>query len=105
VTFDQYPYVASDRGLIREGMIADITVFDPTTVTDKATFERQHQYPVGIDYAIVNGQLSLQKANGQESGLAGYSFGGSPLETSPTFIGLQIKKETKENETHRPPMR
>ncbi len=51
----------ADRGLIREGMIADITVFDPTTVTDKATFERPHQYPVGIDYVIVNGQLALSK--------------------------------------------
>jgi N-acyl-D-aspartate/D-glutamate deacylase len=50
-----------DRGLIREGMIADITVFNPATVMDKATFQKPHQYPIGIDYVIVNGQLALSK--------------------------------------------
>ena len=49
----------SDRGLIREGMIADLTVFNPATVKDKATFEKPHQYPEGIDYVIVNGQLAV----------------------------------------------
>jgi N-acyl-D-aspartate/D-glutamate deacylase len=50
-----------DRSLIREGMIADITVFNPATVMDQATFEKPHQYPVGIDYVIVNGQLASSK--------------------------------------------
>jgi len=48
-----------DRGLIREGMVADITVFDPATVKDKATFQKPHQYPQGIEHVIVNGQPAV----------------------------------------------
>lgn len=48
-----------DRGLVREGMAADLVIFDEKTVADRATFERPHQYPVGILYVIVNGKLVL----------------------------------------------
>ena len=58
------------RGLIKEGMFADITVFDPTKVIDTATFESPNQYPVGIDYVIVNGKLSVDKGQ-RSSALAG----------------------------------
>ncbi len=44
-----------DRGLLRVGRKADITVFDPDRVADRATFENPHQYPVGILCVIVNG--------------------------------------------------
>jgi dihydroorotase/N-acyl-D-amino-acid deacylase len=44
-----------DRGQVADGMYADIVVFDPATVEDRATFEDPHQYPVGIDYVLVNG--------------------------------------------------
>ena len=44
-----------DRGLLRAGKKADITLFDPDRVADRATFENPHQYPVGIEYVIVNG--------------------------------------------------
>jgi len=47
------------RGLIREGYFADITIFDPKTVIDRATFEEPNQYPVGINYVIVNGQIEV----------------------------------------------
>lgn len=48
-----------DRGRIEVGWAADITVFDPATVADRATFTQPHQYPVGIPYVIVNGQVVL----------------------------------------------
>ena len=48
-----------DRGLLRPGMWADITVFNPETVIDKATFKDPHQFPEGIEYVIVGGQVTV----------------------------------------------
>ena len=44
-----------DRGRVAEGMMADVVVFDPATVRDRATFTAPHEYPEGIEYVIVNG--------------------------------------------------
>jgi dihydroorotase/N-acyl-D-amino-acid deacylase len=44
-----------DRGLVREGMYADLVLFDPATIADRATYERPHQLAVGIRETIVNG--------------------------------------------------
>jgi dihydroorotase/N-acyl-D-amino-acid deacylase len=51
----------TDRGLLKPGMAADIALFDPKTVIDKATFESPSQYPVGIPYVIVNGVVVINK--------------------------------------------
>lgn len=59
-----------DRGLVREGMVADIVVFDPAQVSDKATFEKPHAYSIGFKYVVVNGQLVIDegKHTGARSG-------------------------------------
>ena len=44
-----------DRGLLREGLFADVAVFDPTRVRDRATFDDPHQYAEGVEYVLVNG--------------------------------------------------
>ena len=49
----------ADRGLLKPGMAADITVFDPATVADKATFEQPHQPSAGFAYVFVNGKKVL----------------------------------------------
>jgi len=52
-----------DRGSLKEGNFADIVIFDPVTIADKATFIDPHQYPVGIDYVIVNGKIVIDHDN------------------------------------------
>jgi N-acyl-D-amino-acid deacylase len=47
------------RGLIKNGFAADLVLFDPATVADRATFTDPFQYPVGIDTVIVNGRIVL----------------------------------------------
>jgi N-acyl-D-amino-acid deacylase len=51
----------TDRGTIKTGMWADLVMFDPATVADKATFEDPFQYPVGIDTVLVNGVVVLDE--------------------------------------------
>lgn len=51
----------TDRGLLRPGLFADITVFNPETVIDRATFENPHQPSVGIEYVLVNGKIVVRK--------------------------------------------
>ena len=51
-----------DRGLLREGYIADVTVFHPEKVQDVATFTDPQRYAAGIPYVIVNGEVVIEKA-------------------------------------------
>jgi N-acyl-D-amino-acid deacylase len=56
----------TDRGLIKQGLAADLVIFDPATVADRATFTEPFQYPVGIETVIVNGRVVLD--NGRHTG-------------------------------------
>jgi N-acyl-D-aspartate/D-glutamate deacylase len=61
-----------DRGLLRPGNFADLTLFDPGRVIDRATYAEPFRYPEGIEYVIVNGQVVLDrgKHTGARPGLA-----------------------------------
>ena len=60
----------TDRGRLQDGLFADVTIFDPDRVIDRATFEQPRQFPAGIEYVIVNGRVTIDK--GQHTGaLAG----------------------------------
>jgi len=52
-----------DRGLLHQGYWADITIFNPDKILDCATYQNPHQYPLGIDYVIVNGKIAVEKGN------------------------------------------
>jgi N-acyl-D-amino-acid deacylase len=54
-------FALRDRGLLREGMAADIVIFDEKTVGDKATFQKPHAYAEGFKYIIVNGVVTAEQ--------------------------------------------
>jgi N-acyl-D-amino-acid deacylase len=57
----------ADRGLVRPGMKADLVVFDPETIRDRATFEEPHAYAAGVSYVVVNGSVVVDE--GRVSGV------------------------------------
>jgi len=65
-----------DRGLVAEGYIADLAVFDPQTVRDRATFENGHQYPVGIPHVLIAGELAVHDGEGTKALLGRVLRGG-----------------------------
>jgi N-acyl-D-amino-acid deacylase len=66
-----------NRGLLKEGYWADVVVFDPETVKDRATFEKPHAYPEGIPHVFVNGLAVLE--NGRHT----QTKAGMPLRHEP----------------------
>ena len=66
----------NDRGLLRQGMAADIVVFDENTIADLSTFQKPHAYATGIKYVLVNGQVTVN--DGTHTGVrAGKTLKGS----------------------------
>ena len=55
-----------DRGLLTKGYFADIAIFDPDEIIDKATFQNPHQYAIGTKFVLVNGSVVVE--NGQHTG-------------------------------------
>lgn len=60
-----------DRALLREGAWADITIFNPDTVADRATYLEPQRYPEGIEYVLVNGRVVVEKGVHHPELLAG----------------------------------
>ena len=56
-----------DRGLLKEGMMADIVVFDPKSVRDLSTYDQPHQYSTGFSFVLVNGIVTVD--NGRHTGM------------------------------------
>jgi N-acyl-D-amino-acid deacylase len=53
-------FALKDRGLLREGFAADLLIFDPARVQDKATFQNPHQFSEGFDWVLVNGAVMVE---------------------------------------------
>jgi N-acyl-D-aspartate/D-glutamate deacylase len=70
-----------DRGLLRPGMAADVTVFNAGTIIDNATYEKPHQYATGVEYVIVNGKVVLDR--GQHTGARPGTILYGPGKTNP----------------------
>jgi N-acyl-D-amino-acid deacylase len=51
-----------ERGLVRPGMAADLVLFDPAVVQDKATFVEPHQYSQGFDFVLINGKIAVENS-------------------------------------------
>jgi N-acyl-D-amino-acid deacylase len=55
-----------ERGLLKEGFFADVVIFDPNTIADKATFDDPHRYSIGMHHVFVNGEQVLK--DGEHTG-------------------------------------
>jgi N-acyl-D-amino-acid deacylase len=69
----------NDRGMIREGLWADVVVFDAATIRDTATYEQPNLYPEGIEWVVVNGEVAIDhgRHTGKRTGRVIYGPGRS----------------------------
>lgn len=56
-----------DRGLVREGMWADLVLFNPDTIIDRATYDNPCQRPEGIEYVLINGVVTVEEGTYTEA--------------------------------------
>ncbi len=77
---------AKDRGLIREGLRADLVIFDPATIADRATYEQPHQYAVGVEYVLVNGRMVLERGEHTDARPGRVLSGGSFMKSRLLFL-------------------
>jgi len=75
----------ADHGELREGAAADIVIFNPDTIADTATYEDPRQYPAGIEYVIVNGEIAVEHGK-QTTARAGRLLRRSALPARPEAV-------------------
>lgn len=75
-----------DRGMIREGLAADVVIFDEKAIADQATFDKPHQYPLGISYVVVNGTVVLANNEMTEARPGAALRGGSSLKSVSSVV-------------------
>jgi N-acyl-D-amino-acid deacylase len=73
----------ANRGTIKEGHWADVTIFDLEALDDRATYERPMEFPAGIEYVIVNGVVTIEKGRhtGAKAGKVLYGPGRATADT------------------------
>jgi N-acyl-D-amino-acid deacylase len=74
------------RGFLRPGMFADVVVFDPATIADHATFEKPHQYAVGVRDVIVNGVIVLRSGDHTDARPGRALWGRGRLATAKSLV-------------------
>jgi N-acyl-D-amino-acid deacylase len=80
----------ADRGVIRQGLKADIAVFDPATVRDTATFEKPHSYAEGVSYVLVNGQVVFENGRMTDARPGRVLYGPATKSQAPTTAGREF---------------
>jgi N-acyl-D-aspartate/D-glutamate deacylase len=75
----------ADRGVIRDGAWADVTIFDLDSLDDRATYEHPMEFPTGIDYVLVNGVVTIDhgKHTGAKAGKVLYGPGRAAASATP----------------------
>jgi N-acyl-D-amino-acid deacylase len=68
----------ADRGRLVVGAAADVVVFDEAAILDRATFQEPKQFPIGIDWVIVNGQAVVEGDRQHDERRPGHVVGAAP---------------------------
>ncbi|RPJ85691.1 MAG: hypothetical protein EHM13_00320 [Acidobacteria bacterium] len=82
----------ADRGLVKEGYAADLVVFDPAKVADKATYEQPRQFPVGFSHVVVNGVAVMRdgELTGAKPGQLLAKRQAQKTTPAPVGVGVQV---------------